>query len=179
MIRQISKLITICFFFQSCSKEKDMEIHKVGNLLFRNSYVSISDSSSNKKFDSIEKSNPEMIIDSIKDRCVIKKLEKVGIIRDNRLQLDKIKFKYAQITEDSKDSSNKFCRIYYNNKLANIILEVKANGKKANRILKNDGSHLQYETIDLVKGGFSEILVFDSYYVSNGDNYSLEIYEIK
>ena len=178
MFRQIFKLTILCFFLPSCSKNKDLAIHKVGNLLFRNSYANLYQENSNE-FDSIQKSAPEMILDSVEDSSLINKLEKIGIIKNNTLQLDKLKFKNAQITKESIDDSFKFCTVYYNSKLNNIILEVNASGKKINRIIKNDGSRLQYRAIDLINGGYNEILVFDSYYISNGDNYSLEIYEVK
>jgi hypothetical protein len=151
----------------SCSGNKD-SIIKIGEITFRRSYAGHEDMTQ-KQVDSIEKSNPEIIIyDSLK---TISKLEDYGIIKDHRFDSISMNWQYA----DLSDNPNfKFCRVYYNQHQNCQTLQVKTRNKILNFNLKAE-SPVIFSTIK----DSQLILVVEPYYIVNGDNYNLEIFKVQ
>ena len=175
------KLLLIVFIFVSfcqisCDK-KSIVINKVAEYNFRRFYSGIIEASKEES-DSIISSSPEIIDSKVDNQALERILSNIGIVVNGKLDLKKLNLNYSQITKESIDTNYKFCRVFYDENINKQVLEVKSNGKKIKRILINQNP-IKYQSLDLIKGGNPEIILLENIYFMNGDNYNLQIFEVK
>jgi len=157
---------------------KKLLIQKVGELGFRRTY---SGSDPDNKWDNPWGYN--------RDTLLVKSFQEIGLVtRHNRLLLEKFdscklydydhpEASFILTDLQQKNLKVQFC---YKGGYANFDLSV-ADGQQSSEI-EIDGSYfegLKYLLLDIVDGGYKEIVVLNNYYIMNGDNSDLLIYEIK
>ncbi len=169
---------TLCLIFSStilfsCSKPHKLKLNCLGELNFRSSYVD--QEMSKFQYDSLAQVGSELV--SGGSSSLISELERIGLIKDNRLKFQKIKWENL-IVENKKLSDNyDLYRVFYNPSKACQTLEAKVGNYEFGYLLKNENP-LQYYIIDLIPGDFKEIILLEKSYVSNGDNFDIQIFEI-
>lgn len=168
-------------------KARVLSIHKAGELRFRRSYSDrMFREMSDKEADSIEKSNPRVYETS--DSTLLKKIAEFGLVTRN-YELIRNKFKFTKKSDfnltgnDVEDVSCKIVRPANADTvdLYNLIAtsgsyrsEVEIEGHYG--VLNEDIKFLIY---DVIQGGYQELLVLHEYYIMNGDNSDVFIYEVK
>jgi len=172
-LRYLFSIILLSLF--ACTKVDKIAIVKIGDISFRRSYAN-HENMTKMQNDSIELLNPELINSS--NLQLNSNLEKLGIVKNKRLELNNLKWNFSQITSKDLDSNFKFCRVYYDDKKACQVLEVKVNKGNLSFDLANENP-VQFYSVDILKGGYKEIVVKEDYYIMNGDNYDLQIFQIK
>ncbi len=184
--------ITLCsliiFLLVGC-QEYSLQINKAGEFRFRRSYADIQfREMPSKEIDSIRFSNPVIEWESFSNKEIelLYELREGGVL-DPIYDLDRSKFpdtvakKLSLTREDGSPvevaflhPSSKDTHLYdlvitnINNK-ANFRLE--GYYKALNR-------DISYLVLDLIPGGYPEIVVLNEYYIMNGDNSDIYIYEI-
>jgi hypothetical protein len=178
-------LFALLVILAGCS-EKKFSIQKVGELRCRRSYAAIRFRDvPDKELDSIENSNPSCYSDH--DTILITKLQKFGLL-DKEYGLTRVMFKPSEsknfelawgdrkiICQIARPADTKKYDVY------NLVAII---GNKRSEIeiegyytaLNED---IKYLLLDIIPGGFKEIVVLNEYYIMNGDNSDLFIYEIK
>ena len=163
---------------------KSISIHKVGELLFRRSYASIQfDSTLN--VDSIERSNPNIGV--LADSVLLKKFLKLGLVYSN---YGLIRSRFSENVPKSfeliKPGDSIFCLIKRSpgeNEYGYYDLVV--NGSSGRDSIKLEGHYaslnpdIAYLLLDIIPGGFKELVILCENYFMMGDNSDVYIYEIK
>ena len=136
------------------------------------------------QFDSLEKDTPLCMDDR---DSLGKKLEKFGFVKGNELLLDK--FKYDTTSEfQLKDQTDHTIQV----KFYPLVLERPGSKVKLSVFDNSDSAvlnlvdSLRYETmqdfkyavLDIIPGGFPEIVLLNQWYIANGDNFEFFILEI-
>ncbi len=176
-------------FITSCinnnrKKPKSVSINKTGELHFRRSYASIQfDSTTN--IDSIEKSNPSL--GNTSDSLLVMKLSALGLL-DSNLGLIRSRFaknvpKHFELVVADKKIILEIKRPLGSNEYGYYdLIATSIYGRDSIR-LDGDyeplGSDITYLLIDVFPGGFKEIVILNEYYIMNGDNSHVYIYELK
>ena len=139
---------------------------------------------SNKEYEEIKNSNPDP--DSSNDSTLVKKFQELGLVKNSGLL--RIKFK------SNKSSDFKLTGLHGDTINCQIVKEEKENKyNKRKLIVTRDqtvemeiegfygagNSELKYLLLDVVPGGYKEIVILNEYYIMNGDNSDLYIYEVK
>jgi len=168
---------------------KKLSIRKVGELRFRRSYADIQfREMSNAELEKIRKSNPEYYYAGEPDSFLLKRLETLNYL-DQNYDLFRNKFKINKSKEfevtgnDSIALKCWFIRPQDTTKYDkyNLVL----NKNNLNTEIEIEGFYsftydeIKYLLLDIIPGGFKEVLVLSEYYFMNGDNSDLFIYEIK
>lgn len=176
-------LAALCLAIAGCSEPDPPSMEKVAEYVFRRSYAG-HEELSDSAVALMHSAMPELIMERISDVTVTHRLTQLGIIKADSLQLnaqddlDQLVFDYFDPRVFTLDEA-KFCQIYWDTTNKQLTLGVKANGTILLHLIESDGIGLQYGHIDLIPGGFEEIIVFNPYYVMNGDNFELNVFEVK
>ncbi len=182
--------ILIFISLTACSERK-LKITKVGDFMFRRSYAAIQfrDVSDNE-LDSIEKSNPwpcDFNNLNNSDSLLRFHLQNKGLL-DSSYHLVRIIFPETvplQVTLNDKNRNEiqvsitdripgKVTNTYnlvLSNKKQKIVYELEAHYGGTSR-------DISYVVLDLIPGGYPEIVVLNEYYIMNGDNSDIYIYEV-
>ncbi|HNY54898.1 MAG TPA: hypothetical protein PKI86_04690 [Chitinophagales bacterium] len=156
----------------------DLSLIKIGSIDFRRSYVD-HESHTDVYNDSVMKSNPELM--DCSDSSLIEKFRKIGLIKSNQLiinkfqQINSIPFNLINSENDTVSISTDYIKEkgYYG-----IIANYK-NSKMTVHLNKNNLTRdTKIDTIDIINGGFKEVVVLERYYIMNGDNYMMSIFRI-
>jgi hypothetical protein len=159
---------------------KKLSIQKVGELRFRKSYSGSSPDN--------ESDNP-WLYDKV-DSSILKRFQELGLVNQTSQLLfkkfksfKKIDYDHLNAEFEIFDSINKklYCKLirredntYYDLLITNSFDSVK---------LKVDGFYvnadaLKFMLLDVINGGYQEIVILSDYYIINGDNSDIFIYEI-
>lgn len=151
-------------------------INKIGEMLFRISYqghLKMSEDELKK----LLKSNPYSI--EVRSNDLKSLLENKGLIKDDELLLSK--FQIATTTQfELKDQLG--------NSIIGSLNDYEKTGHykvvfdKANRndsLIINNLNDLYFKVSDIISGGYEELVLVVKYYISNGDNFEVTVYEIK
>lgn len=179
--------IALLVIIVGCSEKNKLSINKAGELQFRRSYAAIQfRDMSDQELDSIEKSNPEPAAYTSKDTALLKRFHEIGLV-DNKYALKRVMFVNGYKTFQLTSSDNKIsCHIVRpadstDSGLYDLIVR---NGNQRS-IIRIEGHYggtnedIKYLLLDIITGGFKEIVILEEYYIMNGDNSDLYIYEIK
>lgn len=168
-------IISVAAFFFSC-KNDNLKIYPVADFTFRRSYAGHGNWS-DKKLDSVEQLRPELINSNDDSFRIQKLLEEKKILVDGSLDEKTLNFQCSDLA-NSIDTAYQICKVFYDSKLNTQVLEVK-NGKRRIRYNLNNRNPVEYKAIDLIKGGQKEIIILERYYIMNGDNFGLQVFEVK
>ena len=181
-------LSILIFISLTACNERKLKITKVGDFMFRRSYAAIQfrDVSDNE-LDSIERSNPGpgLNTDNPKDSLLMLHLQKEGIL-DSAFHLVRSKFpeavphQFTLINKNGNQLQGRFVPRHtpeftdlYTLTLANKKQEINYELEEHYGALNRDISYL---LLDLIPGGFREIVILNEFYISNGDNSNIMIY---
>lgn len=176
-------LAVLCLAMVGCSEPDPPSMEKVAEYVFRRSYAGHEDLS-DSAVALMHSAMPELITEGVNDPTVTHRLTQLGIIKADSLHLnaedviDQLEFDYFDPMVFTLDEA-KFCQIYWDTTTAELTLGVNVNGTMLLHRIEGDGIGLGYSHSDLIPGGFEEIIVFNPYYIMNGDNYELDVYEVK
>lgn len=144
-------------------------------LLFRKSYQFMT----KRELLLQEKQGPQYI--DFDTTAMYRLLEKKNIVKDGCLKIKRFKSRIAFLYNANKTDSIKV--ILPNIPDDGVIMpaDYLLQFKKANQIdsIRFPGISygIEYLTADLIPGGFEELLVYRTYYIMNGDNYELYIFQ--
>lgn len=173
----------------SC-KEETLTISKIGEFRFRRSYADIHfwEEADPRKIDSIRFSNPTIAGDSfsINESEILLGLSQSGIL-DFGHNLIRQRFpesvnKAFKLThEDGRQTEAAFIHPAGEEK-DHYLLVISNNKSKAVFNLEEHygalNRDISYLLLDLMPGGYPEIVVLNEYYIMNGDNSDIYIYEV-
>lgn len=178
-------------FLYSCHEQErptssQLSFHKIGEIRFRRSYAHIQFRDvSTKELDSIRNSNPNAgntgddveLITLLQNHNIAD--NNGGLIRSSFISNSPKTFKLysnnKKVTCHLIRSKNKN-RYYYDLVILydTIKHEIELEGQYG---LPNED--IKYLLLDIKEGGFKEIIILNEYYIMNGDNSDIYIYEIK
>jgi hypothetical protein len=165
---------------------KNISIHFIGDVEFRKSYAHIpsmeDEKEAAKEGQRVDESNPVSLDE---DKISIRStLEKFGFVKGTELLLNKFRFTRKEQNELS-DSSGKVVRITIDHsigdKMEDDYWSMRAFHEKDSANTKIDAHlmELKYALLDIIPGGYKEIVFLYEWYIANGYNYDLLVYEVK
>ncbi len=160
---------------QSSDTSKKKSINKIGELLFRISY-SGHDTMSNSELEKLLKSNPWNI--DGKDSRIKKLLEAKGLIKEDELLLSKFKITKKNKYALENKTRNKIKATLNHDGFGHYKLFVQ-NGNQSDSLTINNLGDLYFKIEDIIPGGFEELIIIVKYYIMNGDNFVVGVYEFK
>ena len=190
-MKLLLSIILLVAFVLGCS-EKKLKITKVGEFSFRRSYAGLQfwEDTDPRKVDSIISSNPAIQRDSfnIKEVELLADLSLSEILDlANNLKRDKFpdnpKKVFNLIHENGNQLQGKFSVQSQSGKQNDrYLLEISNEKSKAIFNLQESygalNRDISYLIVDLIPGGYPEIVVLNEYYIMNGDNSDIYIYEV-
>jgi hypothetical protein len=181
--------VFVMLFVLGCG-EKKLTITRAGDFMFRRSYADIQFGIiDDHDVDSIMNSNPSLGGKVLyhEDSVLLSGLRKSGIL-DNSYNLVRSKFpesvpKQFRLTgKNGKQLQGNFAHrtsaeysdqydLSISGKKQKVITELAEHYGSLNR-------DISYLLLDLIPGGYPEIVVLNEYYIMNGDNSDIYIYEV-
>lgn len=183
-------LLSALVFFISCGEENSNSKNKisksdtinqrllniVGELRFRMSYTG-HNQMSERELERLQKGNPSIGV--LQDSNLKKIFEEKGFLKNDKLLLSKF-----QIANTSKFE----LKDQLGNSIIGSLNDYEKTGHykvvihKANRddsLIINNLNDLYFKVSDVISGGYEELVLVVKYYISNGDNFDVTVYEIK
>lgn len=166
-----------------------ISIKKVGELRFRMTYVVEGKTLNINQLKKIGQNKLDYYYAAKPDTILLKKFQELGLVTEmHELLLRRFKsFKtvdpdHFNAEFELKDSGLKKldCKLIRNNGNSHYTLSV-SDSLQSSQILI-DGFYiegLKFMFLDIISGGYKEIAILNNYYISNGDNSDIFIYEIK
>jgi len=166
---------------------KKISINKIGELQFRRSYANNQlMKMSDAEYEKIRRSNPWGYDNH--DTSLLKKFQKFGLVNKkynlllrNFKSQSKINFEHFTAEFGLWDSiQNKLVFRFIRNK-DDSKYKLWITDNSINSEIQIDGFYLEglkFMVLDIVPGGYSEIVILNNYYIMNGDNSDIYIYEI-
>jgi hypothetical protein len=165
--------------------EKKIAIRVAGELTFRRTFAEIQFIDNEKERDEYvarqEKSNPWLVFSVNKDSSLLNRFKKLGIVKNEELLEQQFEYDTLtsfQITDGlGKEIKIQIARIPGGSD-HKIIASSYQDSTEA--IIKTTSlEEVKYALMDIIPGGNKEIVVLDEYYIMNGYNFDLMVYEIK
>ncbi len=169
---------------------KKLSVKKVGELRFRMAYVIEGKTLNFNQLKKIGQDKPVDYYDTNTDTILLKKFQELGLVKNKyELLLKKFKslkiidFEHPETSFELSDSIQKKinCQLRKSNK------EMKYNLLVSDSLLSSQievegfylSEGLKFMLLDVIPGGYKEIVILNNYYISNGDNSDIYVYEIK
>lgn len=170
---------------QAKAAAKTISVELVGTIETRRSYSGLQVIENEKARDAYynkqKNSNPELELrfnnqhNALEERFI-----KLGFIRENEFLLNKFKKQTKETTSFKDISGEKITLKFYNDDSSHTHFKI---------FCRNDSldinthaislQDLDYNFLDIIPGGNKELVFLDDYYISNGDNFYFQVYEIK
>jgi len=150
-------------------------INKIGELPFRISYAG-HNKMSKEELEILLASNPYSIDDNNKDLKQL--LEKKGLIKGKELLLPKFRLVEKHKIELKNQFANCIAGSLNHDGLGNYTLFLKSNSQSDSLTINNLGD-LYFKIEEIIPGGYEELIIITKYYLINGDNFDMSIYEFK
>ena len=171
--------------YSSPNKEK-IEVTLIGEVLTRRSYADIQFMDDEKEIDKHiakqEKSNPIANNNfSVADSFLVAQFERLGLIKNNEFLLSRFK-PQTKPENEFIDSLGHKGSIKFFNDVSGEHTQFKLFYLKDSIDIDTKAIPLQkldYAFLDVIPGGNKELVFLDDYYIMNGDNFILKVYEIK
>ncbi|MFT3844516.1 MAG: hypothetical protein QM725_05655 [Lacibacter sp.] len=180
---QVLVLLIICNLIFGCTSEERKQDYKYrGQVSFRRSYAG-HENLSDKELDSLRNANPLFMEQSnASEDTLLAILVKSGMVKENELLLDKISSELKDtIFISSEKSGIDTAYISYNQtKESGMAVIHIRNGKLFDTIPISD--EVFSHTFSLARLNYNTRLMFvfvNQYYIMNGDNYEVSVYEKK
>jgi hypothetical protein len=163
---------------------KKISIRFVDELDFRKSYADAQFMNNEKEiaryYEDQKKSNPLLVLGYGQNETLRKRFEELGIVKNEELLLHKFKYHKRnnfQYTSVSKKKLNiRFRRTL--EKIYETNLFVATDHDSSEIAVHGFLQNFKYAFLDIIPGGNKELVVMNEYYIMNGDNFDLTIYEI-
>ena len=163
------------------NKEDNFTIKKIDSLIFRIS-VHAPGPISIKESHRIETANPVLLI--VDSTQFVKRLKELGLVNGYELQLSKFRtLSEFSLTNQTGDTLNGKSYYFRPDSLYNRTFRISVTNRKDTAYTDiYEGTSLEpikMTIVDFIPGGFNEIALIKKYYIVNGYNYDIVIYEIK
>jgi hypothetical protein len=161
--------------------EKKLTIYLAGELNSRRTFANIQFMDDEKEIDKYveqqEKSNPELM--SPVNEILRKRFEELGIVKDNGLLLHTFS-KKTKPAFQLEDESGKKITVSFKVDASVIYADEKPQitGPDSCEIKYQPFQDLRYAVLDVIPGGNKEIVLVNEWYIMNGYNFDLLVYEI-
>jgi hypothetical protein len=153
-----------------------LSISLAGEIGFRRSYNQ-GPEWSKKEAKRMEKALPTAYMS---DSFFNKQFQQLGFAKDDQLLLDHFKPDKSGVVEIKNQSGNRMMvKIELSPDSTDNKITVLSATQSAVLPVKRDLDQLSYEVIDIIPGGYPEIVLLRKYYIIMGDNFDFSIYEIK
>jgi hypothetical protein len=159
-------------------KQGQLSIKQVGKLRFRRSYAG-HEQLTDREVEKMRKARPTLYNNFDKD--LRDKMESYGFINENELLLTKFKYDTAAVVE-IKDQAGHIIKARFQNDpadFARYTLIVTQSTRIAAIRISDYVQELKYRLLDIITGGYPEIVLLNEYYIMNGDNFDLLVFEIR
>lgn len=161
--------------FSACKHSPNpITINSIDSLSFRRSYDGFENWPEDRK-DFLENRDPNGTIGSkLKTKI---KLSKNGLIHNDSLKLSYFKNLDSFVLKSNKGDSIKVFSNYMEGFSKYEIFVT--DGSDTSKIqLSVDNPEIKFALIDFIPGNFPEIIILRNYYIMNGDNYDINIYQV-
>lgn len=141
-------------------------MNKVHELRARKTYSGLNESEQ----DSLRNSNPEM---------TDLKLEKAGLIKNGQLQMEKFQSSKFILRNSARKFLEVSCDLDKSTAQPKVIFRSDSNKKEFHLADFEVGHLFKMSKGNIIAGGFEEIITINQYYILNGENMDVTIWEIK
>jgi hypothetical protein len=166
---------------------KAISVELIGIVRTRRSYSSLQVIDNEKErdvyFAKQQKSNPELELgynNEYEDSFLVNQFTRLGLIRKGQFLLHKFKKQTKGITGFNDNSGERITIKFYSDDSSHTHFKVFC--RKDSTDISTHAISLQdldYAFLDIIRGGNKELVFLNDYHISNGDNFDLEVYEIK
>jgi hypothetical protein len=162
------RLLALLLAVSSCNNKPDGDLKLTRNyeLRTRKTYSYLNESQQ----DSVSRANPEL---------ADQKLEKAGLIKDGKLQLDRFKSTDLALLNNTRKSIGASYSYDKTTAQPKILLIADSFRKEYPMKGYEIGHQFMMAKGNIIDGGFEEIVTIDKYYLVNGENFDLTVWEIK
>lgn len=165
--------------------EKTIRVEQAGIVRTRISYSGLEVITNEKENDAYfakqQKSNPELEFDiDKKDSFLVNQFVRLGLIKKNQFLLYKFKRQTKETTSFKDTSGEKITIKFYSDDSSHTHFKIFC--RKDSTDINTHAISLQdldYAFLDIIPGGNKELIFLNDYHISNGDNFDLQVYEIK
>jgi len=173
-------------FLPAKKNEEKTSLTHIGRIEFVRSYSSAYSIHDEKKlakyYEEVKKSNPYNVDPLQYDSLGLKnKFQKLGFVSGNELLLKKFKYETKKDFEISV-VKEKMIKIHFERKDSVPEWKLVAFAEKDTlqiELLPYYIFQLKYALLDIIPGGYPEVVVLIEDYISNNERYVFEVYEIK
>lgn len=190
---QIKDSIVVCLLviITGCSSNEKrpddsgkLSVHKAAEVLFRRSYAAIQFRDMPKKeFDSIQASNPSPGTNT--DSAILIRFKECGLTdKEYGLIRSAFSLNKAEVFELIGNGEKINCKIDKQSNDTDVYNLIITNNHSQQTKIEIEGHYggsnadIQYLLLDVIPGGFKEVIILNEYYIMNGDNSIVYIYEI-
>ena len=169
-------------FLFACN-HKPVEVKLIGEIGTRRTFAGIQGMVNEEEREAYiakqEKSNPQ--VGYSPDSILIKQFERLGLIKNNELLQKEFKLQTEQKTAFIDRANRSFPVEFFNDSLTgNVHFKIFFTGDSIEVDTKATSlQDLDYIFLDVIPGGNKELVFLDDYYIMNGYNFDLKVYEIK
>jgi hypothetical protein len=165
--------------------EKRLSITGIGRLEFDRSYSAgmaiNNEKERNKYYKEVKKSNPFLNITPYDSLDLQNKFQNLGFVNGYELTLKKFKYETKKDFEIS-DEKGKSIQAHFERKDSVAEWKLFVFNKKDTSQIELQPYYifqLKYALLNIIPGGYPEIVVFIEDYISNNERYIFEVFEIK
>lgn len=183
MTRHILAFLLVYGLLPGCKSEDiGQHYHYIGQVSFRRTYAGL-ENLSDVELDSVEKANPSFMYPThTSEDTMLEILTKLGVVDKNDLLLDKISLRLSDtilISDKNLQSDTAFINYNKNKEVGTASIQIK-NGKYFDSIpIKDEVFSHTFSLFKLNDTGKTLFAFINQYYIMNGDNYEVSIYERK
>jgi hypothetical protein len=161
-----------------------LSVRKVAELRFRRSYATMVDTElTDREWEKIMKAPPTVYhVEDSTSMDVKAMFQKYGFIKGDELLLEKFKYDTASVVELKNRSGNivKAALQYNNNTTGDFAITVSDTTQtaalKVGYMAGLNG--LKFKVLDIIPGGYPEVVLLYEYYIVNGDNFDFLVFEV-
>jgi hypothetical protein len=166
--------------------KKQIEVRYLGEFISRRSYAKLQTpefyNKSEKEIDKYlkEEKNSNPLIIWLSDSNLIAHFKRLGLIKKDEFLQDNFKYSKKELFEYA-DSTGKIYKIKLTRSKTNSPAKLTVYSATDSIVIdtkKYFFPEFKFAIIDFVPGGNKELVLLDEYYISNGDNSDLIVYEI-
>lgn len=181
MTRVIFFFLIICdFVLFGCKSESVKHYDYIGQVSFRRTYAGL-ENLSDDKLDSVEKTNPSFMFPThTSEDTMLNILIKLGIANKNEMLLDRITpFLKDTIFLTNRNFKTDTVFIKYDTAKAKASIYIKTIQTTDIIPIKDESFSHTFSLVQIKERSNPYIVFINQYYIMNGDNYEVSLYEKK
>jgi len=183
---KIAAAIFIAAVLFSCNKKKSIQVKFIGEVDTRRTFADIQFMDNEKERDKYiveqKKSNPMLMnTGSAADSILIQQFKRLGLVKDDEFLQTMFKPETKPQINFIDNANQNFPVKFYNDSLSGTV-HFKIFFSKDSIDIDTKATPLQdldYTFLDVIPGGNKELVFLDDYYIMNGYNFDLKVYEIR